>query len=480
MRNTMQFEEDVNGYTKLIHLKTGKYALIDTEMKDALESWMQSNGAFVLSDGGFRQASGKRYRLITVLAALDNEVDVETVAAMHKVYPKNGDQLDCRKENISFLNHWDIPDSKLIYDSTYNAIYQWGINTILLLKDDGIVAKFDARDYIVRLLINMIKNGYIIRKAPKAPHITVRLGSNGRWERLASHLLQSVYSVPLDMIEKSKITYVDQDETNLCVENIVSSAVPAAHNKNRYIKRIGNDVYIWAGENNKPDITDCADIMEPIMKNPAFSWTHKSDGRLGSVTKVDGKSLGFTDLYLHQLRWAVECYGAKDDYYSVIDAMRRMRSDFKQQNLNIDHLDSNHRNNRLWNLACMTSRQNSNLKNNLTSLIFAPFFWVSVALGRHNGYRVFCGTEEDPRLYFCETTDDYINLLRRFFSNGFDAICPPMDIEEGRRLFYEQDGQLTDEGDRIIQLLLTTENTKFVDYKSDGKNYEISRKMKLA
>lgn len=470
-KNTLRFEEVANGCTKLVHLKTGEYALIDNKIRDVLECWIHENGAFVYSGGSFWQTSGKRYRLMTVLAALHNGVDVETLATMHRIYPKNGDPLDCRKENISFTNYWEQHDSKLIYDSVYHSIYQWGINTILLLKDDGITAKLDARNYIAQLLVNMVKIGYIFHKSPKAPHITASLGNNGQRERLASHLLQAAYNVPLDLIEKAGITYADQDETNLCIENIISSAVPAAQNRNRYIKRLGNDVYIWAGKNYKPEVTDRADLMEPIIRNPSFSWTHKSDGRLGSVTKVDGKSLGFTDLYLHQLRWAVEYYGAKDDYYSIIDAMRKLRADFKKNDWNLDHLDNNYRNNRIWNLACMTGRQNGNQKSNLTSLIFAPFFWVSVSLGNDRGYRVFCGTEENPQLYFCKTSDDYINLLRKFYKTGFDAACPPVEIDGGKRLFYEPDGQLTNEGERIIQRLLISENAKFVEYKGDGQNY---------
>lgn len=140
----------------------------------------------------------------------------------------------------------------------------------------------------------------------------------------------------------------------------------SSNNKNRRIDHYGNMVFLWIND-KPPTYTDRVDVMEPILEMPIRSWHWKADGRIGAAVNKAGQEVGITaDPYIYQLRWATEYYGAKADLISVSVALRNMRADFQKNNINLDHLDNNYRNCRLWNLAAMTRNQNAR-KQNLTA-----------------------------------------------------------------------------------------------------------------
>jgi hypothetical protein len=140
----------------------------------------------------------------------------------------------------------------------------------------------------------------------------------------------------------------------------------------------------------------------------------------------------------------------------------------------IDHLDGNPRNDCLWNLACMTIGRNAE-KGTLTAVIFEPFFWFSINTG--NGYRILCGTEVvNPLRFFCKTSADYVNLLRNFYCTRFGAECPPCEIDSGVRVGYDDVGNLTNEGERIIEYIRSAPDAVFTPYEDGGKKYAVCRK----
>lgn len=226
----------------------------------------------------------------------------------------------------------------------------------------------------------------------------------------------------------------------------------SSNNKNRAIDHRDDLVFLWIND-RLPTYTDQADIMEPILEMPIWSWHWKADGRLGAVVSKAGQEAGITsDPYVYQLRWAAEYYGAKNDLKSISTALKNMRADFQKGNINLDHMDNNHRNCCLWNLAAMTRSQNAR-KKSLTAEIFDPYFWFSVNVGNH--YRILCGNDLDnPRKLLCAKNEDYLEILQRFCeSTGKNS--------NGQRIGYTQNGNLTDMGERMIRYLLTAPNEDF-------------------
>lgn len=225
----------------------------------------------------------------------------------------------------------------------------------------------------------------------------------------------------------------------------------SSFNKNRSIDHRDNLVFLWIND-RPPTYTDQVDLMEPILEMPVWSWHWKADGRIGAVVGKAGREAGISsDVYVYQLRWATEHYGAKNDLESISIALRNMREDFQSGKINIDHLDNNHRNCRIWNLTTMTRSQNAR-KQNFTAKIYEPFFWFSVNVG--NSYRILCGDDLDnPRKLMCTKNEDYIELLRRF--------CEEEKITGSQRIGYTQTGDLDEIGEKMIQGLLTMSNEDF-------------------
>lgn len=222
--------------------------------------------------------------------------------------------------------------------------------------------------------------------------------------------------------------------------------------KNRIIDRYDDMVVLWL-KDKLPTYTDRADIMQPILELPVWSWHWKADGRVGAVVSKAGMEAGITgEPYIYQLRWAAEYYGARADCESIAKALRNMREDFQNGTINLDHLDNNYRNCVLWNLAKMTRSQNA-MKQSLTAKIYEPFFWFSVNVG--NGYRILCGDDIDkPHKLLCTKSIDYLEILQRF--------CESIEeLPEGQRIGYDANGNLTDMGEGVIQYLLTALDDDF-------------------
>lgn len=460
--------ENIDGNCWLIQESTGMRVRIDSSVKPALEEWMTENGTVSFDGYCFRQVSGDRYRLIEVLAGLYNGVDIASLSNRHMIYPVNKDIFDLRQENISFINAWDNTDAKLLYDSEYNAVYDYGINVFLLLKDDGQMVRLDARNCIRDMIVGLIKNGHIIQKRPSNRHV-VACDLNGREQELARYVLAQMYNVPVFQKSRNKkpIRYKDDDCLNLTVENIDTSGVPANDTPNRLIRQSGDKAFLWLND-SLPDYTDCAEKMIPILKMPIWVWHRKAkDGRVAAMPRVTGKKTSISEAYLYQLRWAVAYYDASDDYFSLAQALCKMSKEFEKQDLCIDHLDGNPRNNCLWNLACMSRSENS-VKGTLTTKIYDPFYWLSV--NTENGYRVICGTElANPLRFFCPTNANYINLLCFFYTEGFGALCPPAQVDGGSRIGYDNSGTLTMAGARMIAYLQTAPAGLFQLYAKSEK-----------
>ena len=223
--------------------------------------------------------------------------------------------------------------------------------------------------------------------------------------------------------------------------------------KNRIIDCHDDMVFLWLSD-RLPTYTDKVKMMKPILEMLIWSWHWKADGRIGAVVSKAGQEAGITsDPYIYQLRWAAEYYGAKDDLTSISMALRNMREDFQRDKINLVHLDNNYRNCCLWNLSAMTRSQNAR-KQNLTAGIYEPFFWFSVNMG--NSYRIMCGDDIDnPRKMLCIKNEEYLEILKRFR----EAIGE--QFPGGQRMGYEQNGSLTDMGERIIQYLLTAPDKDF-------------------
>lgn len=225
----------------------------------------------------------------------------------------------------------------------------------------------------------------------------------------------------------------------------------SSNNKNRVIDHRDNLVFLWIADRS-PTYTDRADVMEPILEMPIWSWHWKADGRLGAVVSKVGQEAGIiSDPYVYQLRWAAEYYGARDDLESISAALRNMRADFQNDDINLDHMDNNHRNCCLWNLAAMTRSQNAR-KQSLTAEICEPYFWFSVNMG--SSYRILCGDNLDsPRKLVCDKNRDYLEILQDFCEQG--------KFSGGQRIGYNQNGDLDTVGEQKIQYLLTAHDEDF-------------------
>ena len=236
-----------------------------------------------------------------------------------------------------------------------------------------------------------------------------------------------------------------------------------ASRKKKNIYQWEDVVFLWI-DDKLATYTDCAEIMRPILEMPIWSWHWKADGRVGAVPSKEARKMGIvTEPYLYQLRWAVEYYGAKPDCVSIARALNTMREDFKKNSLNIDHLDNNHRNCCLWNLAAMTRSQNA-AKSNLTERIKEPFFWLSVNDG--GGYRVVYGNDvTNPKTVYCTDNEKYIELLKSFYKFGVDSECSPSEIQDGERICYGRYNNLTDPGEEFIKKIRIAPREIFLPYK---------------
>lgn len=224
------------------------------------------------------------------------------------------------------------------------------------------------------------------------------------------------------------------------------------NNKNRKIDCYGDMVFLWLND-KLPTYTDRAEIMKPILEMLVWTWHWKADGRIGAVASREAKKAGIiSDPYVYQLRWAAEHYGAKNDLTSISMALQKMREDFQKDKTNLDHMDDNYNNCCLWNLAAMTRSQNTS-KRNLTAKICDPFFWFSVNMGNH--YRILYGNDIDnPQKMLCTKVIDYLEILARY--------CEDIGkLPKGHRIGYDQNGNLTDIGERMIRYLLTSSDEDF-------------------
>lgn len=461
MKDTVRFESEKD-YSRMIHNKTEVSAKIDTDMVEPLKVWMRENGSLYFDGDCFRQIKGNRYPAIKIIAALTYGMDVDQLS-LHNIRVKNGDRFDLQAKNISFTNRWktaDHPDCSILYDSEYNAIYNFGINVWLLLKDDGEIVRLDALNIIRNLLIRLIKSGHRITKTPSCSHVMVT-DLLGNRRRLADYILAEVYNVPITQVESGKVTYWNNDPLDLTRGNVTSTTVAMPDNKNRAVFSAGDRVYVQLNS-GLPHYTDCAAIMRPILEMPIWTWHTKADGRLAACISGLGKEAGIEEPYLYQLRWAVAHYGAIDDYFSIAKALCTMKKDFRNTDSVLDHLDNNFRNCNLWNLSRMKRSENSQ-KKSMTAKIFAPFFWFSVHTDA--GYRILCGDDIDnPQQLFCLNSREYVDVLRRFYETGIGSSVHPKEISDGERIGYDCNGNLTSIGDRMIQYLRIASDNCFTQF----------------
>lgn len=450
-----------NNGTLIVYDKTGASVLIDDDLVAPLQDWMRVNGPINHDGYGFRQSRNPRAPLIKIIAELGYGLKPYYLL-QHNVRTK-GDRTDLRLCNIVFKNRWeeaDDPDCKTLYDNEFNAVYDLGINLWLLLKDDGVIVKLDKLNIMRRLMVSLLKTGHKISKCSTQKHVQVT-ALNGTKSRLVDHVLAELYRVPVSLSASGCIKYWNDDPLDLTRENISSASVGMWNNQNRLIRTAGDQVYVWVNK-GLPHYCDCATVMGPILEMPCWTWHTRADGRLSATVSSAGKNAGIDEAYLYQLRWAAAHYGATDDYFQLARALREMRKYFRSSNSVLDHLDTNYRNNNIWNLSCMTLAENTQ-KAGLTAKIYAPFFWLSVHID--NGYRVFYGDDmKSPLRVFCAESGTYIELLRKFYETGLGKSISPKQITEGERIGYGKDGNLNDEGRRIIQSLLTDLEDAFCQY----------------
>lgn len=233
--------------------------------------------------------------------------------------------------------------------------------------------------------------------------------------------------------------------------------------KNHCLGYYDGRVYLWIHD-RPASYTDNDEIMGPILEMPIWTWHWKADGRLGAVVSTEGKRAGITgEPYLYQLRWAAEYYEARADCKSIAEALRAMKGDFSIGSYEIDHLDNNFKNCCIWNLGKMTHKENAS-KYDLTAKIYDPFFWFSVNMGQ--SYRILCGSEAGrPIRISCSTSEEYIAILRQFYTDESLFICPPKEILEPNRIGYDHNGNLDDSTERIVQYLLNAPESDFFQWK---------------
>lgn len=456
------FRPSDNG-TLVVYDKTGASVLIDDNMIAPLQNWMRNNGPIYHDGDGFRQSRSPRAPLVKIIAELGYGLKPYYLLR-HSIGTK-GDRTDLRLCNISFKNRLAEADAfycKTLHDNEFNTLYDMGTDLRLLLKDDGVVVKLDALNVMRQLLISLLKTGHIISKRPTQKHVFVT-ALNGAKSRLVAHVLAELYRVPVSSLVSKYVRYWNDDPLDLTRENLVSTSVSMARNQNRLIWISGGQVYVWLN-NRLPHFTDNAAMMEPILKMPCWTWHTRADGRLSAIASSAGKCAGINETYLYQLRWAVAHFDATDDYFQLARALREMKEYFRSSNYVLDHLDSNYRNNNIWNLSCMTLTENTQ-KAGLTAKIYAPFFWFSVHI--YNGYRIFYGDDmKSPSRVFCSESGTYIEILRRFYETGQGKSISPKQIPEGERIGYDKDGTLTGVGREIIRSLLTESEDLFTLYKN--------------
>ncbi len=379
-----------------------------------------------------------------------------------KIKNGNGLGMNKQKELQRALTH---PDCRLEHDSRHNAVYTWGINVLLLIKRGSVVVVLDSLDFIRKTLINYIKSGYIFKK--KKCGTVVAQDCDGNKTELVNIILANYFHLPLQALRYGRIQYADGDKLNLTLENISSSSVPCSYTVNRAIRK-GYKKILISLQGEKPSYTDYSDAMWNIVHMPIWSWRRrKNDHRLKAVPNVTIRKAGLNEVSLYQIRWAVEHYGLKDDYFSVVDSLSKMRKYTTTKKLCIDHLDGNVKNNCIWNLNCLPIGENT-IKGSV-SKIFSPFYFFAVHTV--DGYRVLCGKDNISHLYFCPKSVDFLNLLKRFHDRGVGGEEAPSDIKEGQRIGYDEDGELTAEGDRAIDYLLSADDSVFELYRGIGKPF---------
>ena len=458
-RSTFTAIPDGNRYR--LTLCSGKTAYIDrnTDALAKLEKYLdQTESSLTWHGGCIRASNGDQRRLADIMTAIYWNLAVDDVERRF-VRHRDDDVCNCTRHNLSYLGRLNGPDMRLVYESPFNALYGNGARYLILCKYDGIVVKMDHIEVNKNMIIDLMRTGH---------RITLKSGQHmyvhpicGRSMKLAAYLLAEQYHLPLTSISAAAVKYEDGNPLNLMRYNLVCNAVPADNTINRLVRRAGDKVYIWLN-NGLSHYTDGADKMDEIVRMPIMSWHSGADGRLAAETRIDGKSCGVPQTTLYWLRWAAEYYGAKADYFSIAKSLKTMQRDFAMGDYQLDHLDGNYRNCCLWNLEKMTISQNAQ-KGSLTSKIRAPFFWLSAQVD--GKLRIAYGDDlQNPKFCVCDTPDEYITLLKSFYSNGLGDGSTPKSIEKGKRIGYHPKGWLDADGEAMIHRLLAMSENDFISF----------------
>ena len=370
-------------------------------------------------------------------------------------------------------------ENKVIFESEDggNIIIDTG-NEYILLSSNGRTACFDRN----KKIFNKVKNAIEKEGNWQASENNGFFMLDCNWKlsySLAQLIICTVYHKKLSYIRKGKMTYLDNNKFNCCIDNLDCSKI--SNMKTSPYLILHNDEYIYL--KHKPSgktarltyIEDLYDVMCGIR------WNY--DERVNSFyTKINIKNKS-TQLFLYQLCFIFYYYKdvTKRNYKTKI---LEYKKNFAKYDLTVDHADSDRLNNCIFNISAMEKGLNVR-KSDITIRIIFPYFYFGVYTD--GVYRVAIGqyldsTEQDCedevliQGYQCDTAESYVELLKDFYDQG---VLPNGDsFPDSPKKWYDTasednrkhiDKVLPIDKETIIKELLRAANLPLYEGKKDIK-----------
>ena len=322
---------------------------------------------------------------------------------------------------------------KVSKETPINTIWDDGKYYILEHIPTGEKAYFDRTDKALRTVRRKIKHsGSVGFKKDTGQFAFLSKKSNTAY---LSQVLYATYSgKPLSWVRNGRTRPKNGDHHNLTSGNLIHTHEDTTDNPNRRIWQAGDVTFLYHKKSGRTYFCRNDPELFKLLCNHRLVWSYLEErNKLQANIIRTGKAIDDLNPYFHQIVYAFEYYGARDNNF--IGKIRKMQADLSKKDLTIDHLDNTQENGMSWNLSLMTISQNSS-KNDMLGRIRYPFFLFAVYFD--GKYRIYCGRVRgqiaeavDFSCWICETADDLIDFVKNFLSKEWeDGLSPAKNLEE--------------------------------------------------
>lgn len=316
-----------------------------------------------------------------------------------------------------------LKEQKIVFESEDggNIIIDTG-DEYVLLHSNGRSACFDREKKILDKVKNAIeKDGNFSASDQNSFYM---LDCNFKlYYSLAQLIICTVYHKRLSYIRKGKMTYLDSNKFNCCIDNLDCSKISNAKTSPYVIEHDEEYIYLKHKPSRKIAIMTYIEDLYDVMRYGGIRWNY--DERVNSFyTKVNIKNKS-TQLFLHQLCYIFYYYQGvtKRNYKTKI---MEYKENFAKYDLTVDHVNSNRMDNCMFNISAMKKGLNVR-KSDITGKILYPYFHFGVytegvyrvAIGKYlDSTEADCEDEVLIQGYQCNTAEFYVELLKNFYDKG--------------------------------------------------------------